>query len=324
MPDIFISYAREDRETAERLAHVLEDEGWSVWWDRHIPAGKRFDEVIGASLDRAKCVIALWSQAAIASQWVAEEAEEGKERGVLVPAMIEAVEPPLGFRRIHAADLVGWDGDPGHAGLRQMVSDICQVMSTAATVNGSIPAGGAAAPSPPSRLANASPSRRWRLPLLVGAGALAAAVGIVVVWSTMQPPSATTTGRKITVEYQSGGTVATPAPTKTAIDGRWSGTVAYDWGPKIDETFTFRTVGDALTGSAGFLGVARGILDGTFGSRSLRFAVRWQETLGSEQHQVTNWYVGNLDGERIDMVLTIDGSFSTHPPITFALTRAAD
>jgi len=322
MPDIFISYAREDRETAERLAQALEGEGWSVWWDRHIPAGKRFDEVISASLDRAKCVIALWSQAAVASQWVAEEAEEGRERGVLVPAMIEAVEPPLGFRRIHAADLVGWRGNLDHPGLRQLIGDICQVMSAAEAAPGAVPT---AATAPPRRAPNPSPAHRWRLPLLAGAGALVVVVGGVVAWSALQPPPATTGGRKLTVEYQSGGTgAATPSPAKTAIDGRWSGTVAYDWGPKIDETFSFRTVGDALTGSAGFLGVARGIVDGTYGSRSLRFAVRWQETLGSEQHQVTNWYVGNVDGDRIDMVLTIDGSFATHPPITFTLARMVD
>lgn len=323
MADIFISYAREDRETAERLAQALEDEGWSVWWDRHIPAGKRFDEVISASLDGAKCVIALWSQAAIASQWVAEEAEEGRERGVLLPAMIEAVEPPLGFRRIHAADLIGWRGSPDHAGLRQLIGDICQVMSTTETAPAA-PAGSAAAASPPARKPTPTAPRRGRLPLFVGAGALVLAMGLVVAWSAMRSPPASDAGRKITVDYQSGGGDTSATSTRSSLDGRWRGTVAYDWGPHLDETFSFRAVGDTLTGSAGFLGVARGIVDGTYGSRSLRFAVRWQETLGSEQHQVTNWYVGTVNGEQIDMVLTIDGSFSAHPPISFTLTRAGE
>ena len=57
MADVFLSYAREDRETAERLAHALERHGWSVWWDRHVPAGKRFDEVIAKSLASARCVM---------------------------------------------------------------------------------------------------------------------------------------------------------------------------------------------------------------------------------------------------------------------------
>lgn len=37
--DIFISYAREDRETAKALAQVLGARGWKVWWDRKIAPG---------------------------------------------------------------------------------------------------------------------------------------------------------------------------------------------------------------------------------------------------------------------------------------------
>jgi hypothetical protein len=34
--DIFLSYARGDRQKAESLARALHDAGWSVWWDRSI------------------------------------------------------------------------------------------------------------------------------------------------------------------------------------------------------------------------------------------------------------------------------------------------
>lgn len=128
MAEIFISYAREDRGTAERLAQALEMYGWSIWWDRHIPAGRRFDEVIADQLADANCVLALWSKRAIQSEWVVEEAETGRERGILVPALIEAVEPPLGFRRIHAADLIGWTGDTDHLGFSQLVKDVDAVL----------------------------------------------------------------------------------------------------------------------------------------------------------------------------------------------------
>ena len=37
MSDIFISYAKEDKEKAGLLAEVLEEQGWSVWWDRRDP-----------------------------------------------------------------------------------------------------------------------------------------------------------------------------------------------------------------------------------------------------------------------------------------------
>ena len=41
MSDIFISYAREDRPRAAAIARALEAQGWSVWWDWIILAGKR-------------------------------------------------------------------------------------------------------------------------------------------------------------------------------------------------------------------------------------------------------------------------------------------
>ncbi|HZJ16650.1 MAG TPA: hypothetical protein VFD27_16460 [Chthoniobacteraceae bacterium] len=37
-----------------------------------------------------------------------EEAAEGSRRGILVPALIQDVAIPLGFRRFQAAQLVGW------------------------------------------------------------------------------------------------------------------------------------------------------------------------------------------------------------------------
>jgi TIR domain len=40
LSDIFISYAREDLRRAKQLAEALKAQGWSVFWDRTIPAGK--------------------------------------------------------------------------------------------------------------------------------------------------------------------------------------------------------------------------------------------------------------------------------------------
>ena len=126
MADIFISYAREDTEAATRLAMELEARGWSIFWDRRIPAGQRFAEFISAQLADARCVIALWSRAANASDWVQEEAEEARKRSVLVPAFIERVDPPWGFRRIQSADLVDWTGQAVHEGFQQLLEDVGQ------------------------------------------------------------------------------------------------------------------------------------------------------------------------------------------------------
>ena len=54
-------------------------------------------------LAAARCVIVLWSKDSCVSLWVLEEATDGRERGALIPVLIEAVRPPLGFRSIQAA-----------------------------------------------------------------------------------------------------------------------------------------------------------------------------------------------------------------------------
>ncbi|MGR9085711.1 MAG: TIR domain-containing protein [Gammaproteobacteria bacterium] len=121
MTDVFISYASEDRERAGRLASALEARGWKVWWDRKIIVGQSFDQAIERELNSAKCVVVLWSQHSIASEWVRNEAAAAVERGVLVPAMIDRIMPPLEFRRKQTADLADW---PGQA--REGFQSLCE------------------------------------------------------------------------------------------------------------------------------------------------------------------------------------------------------
>jgi hypothetical protein len=111
MSDIFISYARADRQKAELLANAFSRKGWSVWWDREIPPGQAFDETIENALSSARCVLVLWSTDSVASRWVRTEAAEGAARGILVPVLIENVKIPLEFKRIEAADLSSWRND---------------------------------------------------------------------------------------------------------------------------------------------------------------------------------------------------------------------
>ena len=111
MADIFISYKKEDAGRVIRMVEALRAEGFDVWWDHGIKAGTEWDRSIHKELYAAKVVIAIWSNASVAAPWVKEEATVGKSRGVLVPARIDDVDPPLGFMMIQAADLIDWHGD---------------------------------------------------------------------------------------------------------------------------------------------------------------------------------------------------------------------
>jgi hypothetical protein len=109
MSDIFIGYAVSDRARATALAGSLEAHGWSIWWDRKIPAGKAFDEVIEDALREAKAVVILWSRRGAASSYLRAEAQYAIDDRKYVPITIEDVELPLSFRRYQSIDMSAWD-----------------------------------------------------------------------------------------------------------------------------------------------------------------------------------------------------------------------
>jgi len=128
MIDIFISYTREDEARVKDLVSALEQQGWSVFWDRRIPSGETWRSYIGQALDDARCVIVAWSRDSVKSTWVMEEADDGKRRGVLIPVLLDPIEQPRGFREIQAANLTDWQ--PGRSSLRfdELLKDIHRLL----------------------------------------------------------------------------------------------------------------------------------------------------------------------------------------------------
>ena len=125
MPDIFLSYAREDRTRAKELAGALEGCGWEVWWDERIRAGDQFDRTIEQILPQSTCVVVLWSSHSVDSDFVRSEARWAKKNARLIPVLIDRVDLPIEFSAYQAIDLVGWPSD-GSEGYDQLVSDLLQ------------------------------------------------------------------------------------------------------------------------------------------------------------------------------------------------------
>ncbi|WP_316366114.1 toll/interleukin-1 receptor domain-containing protein [Candidatus Thiodiazotropha sp. CDECU1] len=94
---------------AERLSSILEDDGWSVWWDRKLAIGQRVFRRIDQELADARCVVVIWSLTSCESHWVETESSEGLERGILVPVQIQKCRIPFQFRQLNTADLMEWD-----------------------------------------------------------------------------------------------------------------------------------------------------------------------------------------------------------------------
>ncbi len=192
MADVFLSYAREDKETAGRLADAMEARGFDVWWDAEIPPGETWDRMIERELTAARCAVVLWSKTAVGKTWVRTEATEAQKRGVLIPVLIDAVEQPIAFRLTQTVSLVGWGGEDDHRGFRQLLGAVERLARDPATApeaalrevkNERPPPNtqGKAEPvpdRPPPSPPEAKP-RRW--PLLAGLGSAAAVAAVAAV-----------------------------------------------------------------------------------------------------------------------------------------------
>jgi hypothetical protein len=122
--EIFLSYASEDRERAAVVAQALEGLGWSVWWDREIPIGRPFVDVIKEELESARCAVVLWSRHSASSQWVHREARLAVERHKLFPALIDDIPPPWEFSELQACDLAHWTGAIQDPNFQRLVTDL--------------------------------------------------------------------------------------------------------------------------------------------------------------------------------------------------------
>lgn len=111
MATIFLSYKRDDAGRVRVIIEALRAEGFDVWWDQGVGSGEEWRRTIREQIATARVVSAVWSHGSIVSDWVIEEAEEGKKRRALCPVLIDPVSPPLGFGGIQASNLTGWRGN---------------------------------------------------------------------------------------------------------------------------------------------------------------------------------------------------------------------
>jgi adenylate cyclase len=128
MADVFISYAREDAETARRFAEAFESAGFSVWWDDALRSGEAFDESIERALREAKAVVVLWSTSSVISRWVRAEATQADRNHTLVPVMIEPCQRPIIFELTHTADLSRWRGDTEDKAWQGLAADVLRLI----------------------------------------------------------------------------------------------------------------------------------------------------------------------------------------------------
>ena len=110
MADVFISYAKKDRDWVFKLAAALAESGCTVWWDSELEHGTSFDRVIEREIEVAAAVVVVWSDASRESDWCRAEATAALDERKLVPISIQQARPPMRFANIHTGDFSNWNG----------------------------------------------------------------------------------------------------------------------------------------------------------------------------------------------------------------------
>jgi hypothetical protein len=151
-------------------------------------------------------------------------------------------------------------------------------------------------------LGEPTPEPRWPRRVAITALAFAAALAAAGWWFTRP---------------------AGPAP-RAAVNGNWQAEVVYDWpNARYTERFSLAGDGAGLHGSASFLGVPRGLLEGRVEAGRLNFVTRTQESGSSGSAETVHRYQGRLLGDEIRFVMQTEGGGSAHVPIEFSARRAA-
>ena len=84
MVDVFISYARANRDMVRRLAEAIGRLGYVVWWDEELPAHLSYGTVITEKIGEAKATLVVWSAESAASEWVRAEADMARNQKTLI------------------------------------------------------------------------------------------------------------------------------------------------------------------------------------------------------------------------------------------------
>lgn len=164
MPNVFISYSREDSQVARQLSEMLEAEGQRVFFDFAIAAGEDFTRTVERALADAEAVVVLLSKNSNRSRWVDAELRGALQGGkVVIPVLLdEEAKSNWVWPLISDRNAIKLESP------QQLAEVVRQVNRAIGYVD-----------RPPTKPSNAARSRWW-VTLLVAV--LSAIVGALVTW----------------------------------------------------------------------------------------------------------------------------------------------
>lgn len=315
---IFISYRRDD---AAGYARAVNDElsrrfgAERVFIDvDDINAGQPFSDVIERSVGDSAVLLALigkrWRgerdgappRLFDADDFVRREVAAGLARGIrVIPVLLDGAtmpDPahlPAELKALAGRNALELDNSRFAADTARLVSEVGNVL-------------GEAAPAPAARTVS---TRTWL------AGAALTIAAIAALWQWRSPAR---------VEPAATAATATAPAARAQVNGEWRADVDYDWtNAHYAERFVFSGEGDELHGSASFLGVGRGVLEGRVDPAGLAFVTRTSEVTGTggASAAVVHRYRARLAAGELRFVMQTEGGSSTHVPVEFVARRVA-
>ncbi len=126
MADIYIVYAKEDLEIAEKL-HELLSEQWEVWWDDKIVG--RFADAIENEIPKSGCIVAIFSASSRKKDTFTEELKIAQGHDIqLLPLRIDDSKPPYPFGSYSYTEMQGWNGELDHRGFMQLKRRLASIV----------------------------------------------------------------------------------------------------------------------------------------------------------------------------------------------------
>jgi hypothetical protein len=304
---IFISYRRED--SAPHAGRLNDRLCLAFGADRvfmdidDIPLGQNFTAALRENVRAADVVLTV-----IGPKWLSMAGEDGRRR----------LDDENDFVRFEVAEalrqgkrvipiLVNDTPMPKAAELPDDLQPllVCQALHLADArfnrdVADLIRALGGAEPGP-------SPVRRWLV-----AGGLAAALAAIGGWQL------------IVRDARESPVPAEPKQADADVSGTWEGEVFYEWDRrKVTERFQFSSIAGALTGSASFLGVPRGILSAELKGNTIAFETRTRGSINDREIEYVHRYRGEVSGDQMRMVMQTVGGYDTGVPREFVARRTS-
>ena len=123
MTDVYIAYAREDRERVRPLAESLQTEGWDVWWDPTEPSASA-SAALDQRLGSAGSILVVWSASARGSEYVRSEAATGLYKNKLIQVRIDSTGAPRPFDQVEVVNLGRWQGERDDENWRRVLSAV--------------------------------------------------------------------------------------------------------------------------------------------------------------------------------------------------------